>query len=261
MNGIEKKQLQIDRGTRLLVENVDDLRCKYGFSAIQVQTPIVESRLRSGLVPLRPLIFTYTLPSRSTAIQITVPITFPNQGHLSLAFIEGNGAEDVRFDGLKESLIEVIKSATSLSSAMEEVLIAVTNYEKTIDFRQADIVEDKEINRVPSVIRTEDEELVDLQSIRFFTCRSCRYCLADTSQLHEHSASISDPCTSLFFEEAPSFLHIKESDGDEGKLLCPKCEGKVGNWSWIGSKCSCNAWIVPAFQLVKSKVDVKFYAE
>lgn len=42
----------------------------------------------------------------------------------------------------------------------------------------------------------------------------------------------------------------------EGTIGCPKCRGKVGNFSWIGIQCSCGAWMAPAFAFSRSKVDV-----
>ncbi len=51
----------------------------------------------------------------------------------------------------------------------------------------------------------------------------------------------------------------KECEGTgpaiDGKLACPKCKGKIGNYSWYGSTCSCGKWIVPSFAVHKSKVD------
>ncbi|ODV88293.1 hypothetical protein CANARDRAFT_188601, partial [[Candida] arabinofermentans NRRL YB-2248] len=41
----------------------------------------------------------------------------------------------------------------------------------------------------------------------------------------------------------------------EGKFNCPKCEAKVGGYSWRGSRCSCGKWMIPAIHLQKAKVD------
>ena len=44
----------------------------------------------------------------------------------------------------------------------------------------------------------------------------------------------------------------------QGKLYCSntKCRAKLGNWSWIGFRCNdCSAWLSPAFQVHKNKVD------
>ena len=41
----------------------------------------------------------------------------------------------------------------------------------------------------------------------------------------------------------------------DGKLLCPKCAVRLGSYTWSGMQCSCGAWVAPAIQVVKSKVD------
>lgn len=49
------------------------------------------------------------------------------------------------------------------------------------------------------------------------------------------------------------------AEGIEGKLTCPnaKCGGRLGSFNWSGSQCSCGSWVVPAIQVVASKVDRK----
>mmetsp|Transcript_28383 Transcript_28383/g.60115 ORF Transcript_28383/g.60115 Transcript_28383/m.60115 type:complete len:478 (-) Transcript_28383:141-1574(-) len=41
----------------------------------------------------------------------------------------------------------------------------------------------------------------------------------------------------------------------EGKLHCPKCNTKVGHYSWTGAQCSCGTWVTPAIMVPLSKVD------
>lgn len=41
----------------------------------------------------------------------------------------------------------------------------------------------------------------------------------------------------------------------EGKLHCPKCQTKVGHYSWTGAQCSCGTWVTPAIMVPLSKVD------
>ncbi|KAH7104072.1 protein-tyrosine phosphatase-like protein [Auriculariales sp. MPI-PUGE-AT-0066] len=43
----------------------------------------------------------------------------------------------------------------------------------------------------------------------------------------------------------------------EGKVSCPntECRAKIGNWSWVGVRCSCGGWVVPGFCLARAKVD------
>ncbi|XP_033184093.1 dual specificity protein phosphatase MPK-4 isoform X2 [Bombus vancouverensis nearcticus] len=62
-------------------------------------------------------------------------------------------------------------------------------------------------------------------------------------------------CTKILFVEPlawmPDITH-----NVEGKLNCPKCNTKLGSFSWIaGSQCPCGSKIAPAFYLVPSKVD------
>ena len=62
-------------------------------------------------------------------------------------------------------------------------------------------------------------------------------------------------CTKTHFIEPlawmPDIVHNLE-----GKLNCPKCDAKLGSFSWIsGSQCPCGTKIAPAFYLVPSKVD------
>jgi len=42
----------------------------------------------------------------------------------------------------------------------------------------------------------------------------------------------------------------------EGKLYCPTCKTKIGNFNWImASKCLCGTQVFPSFYLVPSKID------
>jgi hypothetical protein len=40
------------------------------------------------------------------------------------------------------------------------------------------------------------------------------------------------------------------------KINCPKCDNKIGSYNWYGHKCSCLTWVVPAFHIYESKVDL-----
>lgn len=43
----------------------------------------------------------------------------------------------------------------------------------------------------------------------------------------------------------------------DGRLECPnlKCKAQLGRYAWQGMKCSCGAWVCPAFSLQKGRVD------
>ncbi|XP_012270303.1 dual specificity protein phosphatase MPK-4 [Orussus abietinus] len=66
---------------------------------------------------------------------------------------------------------------------------------------------------------------------------------------------ITERCTKTYFIEPlawmPDIMHAVD-----GKLNCPKCNTKLGSFSWIaGSQCPCGSKMAPAFYLVPSKVD------
>lgn len=72
-------------------------------------------------------------------------------------------------------------------------------------------------------------------------------------------------CTSWFLEPCAWMGDISAVDGNVvdvmclliGKLLCSSCKTRVGDYHWHGSQCSCGQWVVPAFQIIKSRVDVR----
>ena len=42
---------------------------------------------------------------------------------------------------------------------------------------------------------------------------------------------------------------------ESGAIKCKKCSNKLGEFYPKGTQCSCGSWVVPAIQIVKSKVD------
>ena len=65
----------------------------------------------------------------------------------------------------------------------------------------------------------------------------------------------SSSCSSLFLE--PISWMSEVMDGSlAGKITCPKCSGRLGSFDWAGTQCSCGAWITPAFQIPKRRVDI-----
>jgi hypothetical protein len=62
----------------------------------------------------------------------------------------------------------------------------------------------------------------------------------------------------LFFLVYFLILNAVEEGVVEGKLQCVKCEARLGNFNWSGMQCSCGAWVTPAFQLHKSRMDAAF---
>ena len=54
------------------------------------------------------------------------------------------------------------------------------------------------------------------------------------------------------FEEKMANINMKL---ETGAIKCKKCSYKLGEFFPKGTQCSCGSWVVPAIQIVKSKVD------
>eukprot|EP00871_Galdieria_phlegrea_P000091 jgi/Galph1/1082/GphlegSOOS_G5784.1 len=73
------------------------------------------------------------------------------------------------------------------------------------------------------------------------------------SQIHEEVSGTKD-CSSFYLQHVPWGVDLSAY---EGKLSCPKCQCRVGSYSWYGEKCSCGLWVTPALKVSKRKVDQK----
>lgn len=63
-------------------------------------------------------------------------------------------------------------------------------------------------------------------------------------------------CKEIIFIEPLIWMH-NIAKQTQGKLNCPKCQSKLGNFTWINScDCPCGRNISPAFYLVPSKVEL-----
>ena len=104
-------------------------------------------------------------------------------------------------------------------------------------------------------------------------CRKCRRLLATAEHTVPHTRGAgagafdahkrrkgaidpAAPCSSVFLEPLAWMAPALSDAAVEGKLSCPKCSGRLGSFSWVGERCSCGAWVVPAFQLHAARVDV-----
>lgn len=119
-----------------------------------------------------------------------------------------------------------------------------------------------------------------------YHCRSCRRVVATQSNILPHSPCIGTyepltsydthtgvlvdykdilknntglttkpPCLKLFFMEPMRWM-AGVLDEKQGKLHCPKCNTKIGGFSWdAGIDCPCGANVSPAFYVIPSKVE------
>lgn len=61
-------------------------------------------------------------------------------------------------------------------------------------------------------------------------------------------------CLDTIFVEPMSWMSVCQSES--GKINCPKCQSKLGSYSWtMGCQCQCGAKVSPAFYFVPSKID------
>ncbi|RKP25622.1 protein-tyrosine phosphatase-like protein, partial [Syncephalis pseudoplumigaleata] len=98
-------------------------------------------------------------------------------------------------------------------------------------------------------------------------CRKCRsvaippYASAFSPHRRATSAygasSTSSPSAqcSSYFVEPMDWIDGLTDGSNEGKILCPKCAAKLGQYNWSGAQCSCGAWITPAIALHRNRVD------
>ena len=96
-----------------------------------------------------------------------------------------------------------------------------------------------------------------------YRCHNCRVPLFTSDSIIPHKAEKvrkflykreygTDQCTSFFIQQ-PRWLDATGRMRDI--IYCPKCNYKLGHFSWKGLQCSCGEWVVPAFQIPMSRVD------
>lgn len=62
-------------------------------------------------------------------------------------------------------------------------------------------------------------------------------------------------CDKIFFVE-PMIWMKEVVHNIEGKLYCPQCKSKIGNFNWsMASRCPCGHQVSPSFYLVPSKIE------
>lgn len=107
-----------------------------------------------------------------------------------------------------------------------------------------------------------------------FRCKKCRRIVAAQENLVPHKPGRGESCfkwqkrsddsqnngmepvecTSIFVEPMKWMETVQEGYVQE-RLHCMGCKGRLGYFNWAGMQCSCGAWVNPAFQLHKSRLD------
>ncbi|KAL4563296.1 hypothetical protein LXL04_027336 [Taraxacum kok-saghyz] len=103
-----------------------------------------------------------------------------------------------------------------------------------------------------------------------YRCKKCRRIVASKDQIIPHEpgngqkcfkwkkrtgdTNTTNECSSIFVEPM-KWMQAVEDGNVEQKLQCIGCNARLGSFNWAGMQCNCGAWVNPAFQLHKSRVD------
>lgn len=89
--------------------------------------------------------------------------------------------------------------------------------------------------------------------------------VASLSSSNAETDAVQQQCTSFFLDPDVATWVSEESRNawTEGEtvepdtIYCPnaRCHCKIGTQSWSGTRCSCGAWVTPAFKILKKSVD------
>ncbi|XP_010496246.1 PREDICTED: probable inactive dual specificity protein phosphatase-like At4g18593 isoform X2 [Camelina sativa] len=102
-----------------------------------------------------------------------------------------------------------------------------------------------------------------------YRCKKCRRIVAVEENVVQHEPGKGEECfawkkrsgnpeqvqCSSIFVEPMKWMQTIHDGLVEEKLLCFGCNGRLGYFNWSGMQCSCGAWVNPAFQLNKSRID------
>lgn len=271
---------QESSGVRYIVEVLDSLRIILGNENVKTLTPKAETRIRSGYQAQISLKVEAKIPcSDSDQSTVTLQLTFGQP--MSITVLTPNECDQNKLEryGQYQKHLDEYLANDSTKSAISSV--------QWLCQTAKDIFKGEALDYSP-FSSEENEDDIELQNIQFSdiiedpgsrivheggntnskfygTCRMCRNVLFDSSySISDHSIPLfcdglyqpNARCTSIFFATPPRWLEIT-GDTMEGKLCCSNCGARVGQWTWVGSKCSCGEWISPSFQFNNSKFDIK----
>ncbi len=124
---------------------------------------------------------------------------------------------------------------------------------------QREVNESLAVGQAPSRLRFEDEQTEKVDSTgSSLRCKKCRRVLATAQFIAEHKPSNgSASCQHIFIEPLSWMRPELEQATVNGRLTCPngRCGAAVGRYDWKGFKCTCGAWVTPAFSLQRARVD------
>ncbi|KAI4965951.1 hypothetical protein ZWY2020_047361 [Hordeum vulgare] len=104
-----------------------------------------------------------------------------------------------------------------------------------------------------------------------YRCRKCRRMVATQEYVVTHDVGLGEAdflrrrndqadekkpeCSACIFVEPMKWMQAVEEGYVSNKLWCMGCKTRLGSFDWAGMQCCCGAWVIPAFQLLKSRID------
>ncbi|KAF8642611.1 hypothetical protein HU200_067291 [Digitaria exilis] len=147
----------------------------------------------------------------------------------------------------------------------------------TIPDKQADPEAGFEVNQKPSETCQETSAESDVNTEKqtydpgvIYRCKKCRRMLATQEFVVTHEVGAGGKCFNrgkrsddddknpecpAIFVEPMKWMQTVEEGYVANKLFCMGCKARLGQFNWAGMQCCCGAWVIPAFQLTKSKID------
>lgn len=265
INGKSLYLRQIKCGVRTIIEDLDSLRIKYGNECVQVLTPKVEVRLRSGFLPAIPLRVQVTLQIEifCQTIIVIYELGYPETVPLKLEYSYEVNTEMVNkideYRNTRSSETGYHHTTLDILSFLSHIL--VSNHAKSIGNDICDnllgpnILCKQSDSLLLNVLGQDEATIVPAEAE--YKCVVCRTFLFRQTELNlDHFSHDSTKCTSYFLNSLPEWHQTLAAELN-GKITCPntKCSAKLGHWNWAGVQCGCEAWITPGFQITKSRVD------
>ncbi|KAM3388169.1 hypothetical protein ACQJBY_010751 [Aegilops geniculata] len=103
-----------------------------------------------------------------------------------------------------------------------------------------------------------------------YRCKKCRRMVATQEYVVAHEVGLGEAgflkrrndadekkpeCSACIFVEPMKWMQAVEEGYVSNKLWCMGCKTRLGSFDWAGMQCCCGAWVIPAFQLLKSRID------
>ena len=269
MDGPSRVAEQTRNGVRGIVQEIDELRCRFGATALNMLTPKAEvsppketlecyaqMSVRSGNKPKIPLKFEFVYPLSALLLLIIIPVDYPTSRftyelRAPNRELESYDEELIKaeFDRVSERLqawydtqVSTISESITVVSIVQLFMVAASS---------SSIAEDEEPSRRP--------DLASNVPRAGYTCRKCRCLLFTSEEIDPHNLRTnSQLCSSMFLNEPTEWM--QDDSEVEGKISCPRCRSRVGSYCWAGLMCSCGEWVTPAIKFTKSKIDLKYAA-